>query len=159
MNKLAVFLRETSLGRFLIPLGIILLVFSVFTFKAVDHTKGFTRTSAVVTRTELYEEAYTDSNNNHYDATYTVYVKYTVDGKQYEEEYGIFSGIKEGDKTTICYNPNDPTEIAQPNSILLPICMAAAGVIALIGGVISLIRAYNRRKALKIQEEGWTHGN
>ena len=62
MNKLATFFRESSAGRFLIPLGLILIVFSFFTFKAVDHAKDFIKTEATVTKAELYEQAY---NKNH----------------------------------------------------------------------------------------------
>ncbi|MBQ6074525.1 MAG: DUF3592 domain-containing protein [Lachnospiraceae bacterium] len=157
MNKLAAFYRDYGTAGFLIPVGLIVLVFGIFTFSAVNRIKNFPRTDAAVTRTELYEQEYTDKDGRH-EATYTVFVKYTVDGKEYESEYGVFSGYKAGDRVEIAYNPKDPKDIAQPNGILLPIGMTAAGAAALIGGVVSVINTRKKRQALKQQEEEWTHG-
>lgn len=155
MNKLATFFRDFSAARFFIPAGIILLIVSVFVFKGVDHAKDFIKTEAVVTRADLFEEEYVDDQGDHHEATYDVYVKYTVDGKGYEEEYGVFPGYSVGDKVTISYNPNDPAEIAQPNTIVLPIVIAALGAVFLIGGILSTVKTIKKRKALRIQEEGW----
>ena len=137
MNKIAAFFRDYALARALIPIGIALLVFSVLTFGAVDRIKNFSRTDAVVTRAELVEEEYRDSDGTH-DAVYRIFVKYTVDGKEYESEYGEFTQYKAGDRVKIVYNPSDPTDIAQPNGFLLPIIIAAAGAAALIGGITQI---------------------
>lgn len=158
MNKFATFFREISLGRFLIPLGIFLIVFGVITFFCIDNTKNYIKTEATVSKIELYEEEhYVD--DTHYDATYTVYVKYTVDGKEYNEEYGVFSNYKVDDKVTISYNPSNPSEIAQPNSIILPIILIIAGIGTLIGGIVSIKNAIKRNKRLKEQEKEWSNGN
>ena len=101
MNNISKFFRETSVGRFFIPLGIVLVVFSIFMFVSMDNTKNYKKTEAVVSRTELYEDSYYDDEGNKVEATYTVYVKYSVDGKDYEEEYGVLSGYNENDKVTI----------------------------------------------------------
>ena len=159
MNNLATFLRESRVGRFFIPAGIILIIFSVFAFKAVDKAKNYVKIDANVTKTELYEKAYTDDEGTHHEATYKVFVKYVVDGTEYEEEYGIFSNYKIGDKVKISYNPKNPKEIAQPNTIILPIIILALGVISLVGGIISVIRSIKKHKELKLQEEGWKNGN
>ena len=158
MNKLATFMRATYIGRALIPIGLILMIVSIFVFRSVDHTRDFKKVDAVVSRVDPYEAEYTDAQGDHHEATYTIYMKYTVDGKEYEEEYGVFSGIKVGDKHTILYNPLDPKEIAQSNSIILPIVLLAGGAASFIGGVISLIRAARKQKALKKQEEEWAYG-
>ena len=152
-------MRATYVGRALIPIGLILMVVSFFVFRSVDHISDFKKTEAVVSSLEPAEAEYTDDQGNHHDATDTVYMKYTVDGKEYEEEYGIYSGFKVGDKKTICYNPLDPKEIAQPNGYIIPIIMLAGGAAAFIGGVISLFRAAKKQKALKKQEEEWTNGS
>ena len=155
MNKLATFMRATYIGRALIPIGLILMVVSIFVFRAVDHTSDFKKVDAVVSRLEPAEAEYTDNEGQHHDATDTVYMKYTVDGKEYEEEYGVFSGYKVGEKKTISYNPLNPMEIAQPTGIWLPIVMLGGGAALFAGGIISLIRAAKKQKALKKQEEEW----
>lgn len=158
MNNIFKLFRETSFGRFFIPLGVILIVVSIFTFISIDNTKGYVKTEGIVSKTELYEEAYYDGDT-HFDATYTVYVKYTVDNTEYEEEFGVFSNYSKGDKVTISYNPSNPKEIAQPNSIVLPIVLLILGIASLVGGIISLIKSIKKLKTLKLQEEGWKNGN
>lgn len=157
MNKMASFLRATYVGRALIPIGLILMVVSIFIFRSVDHIRDFRKTEAVVSRLEHAEDEYTDEQGQHHAATDTVYVKYTADGKEYEEEFGVFSGYKEGDRLSICYNPMNPTEISSPTSIVLPIAMLGGGAAAFIGGIISLIRAARKHKALRKQETEWTN--
>ena len=66
--------------------------------------------------------------------------------------------MNEGDKVTINYNPDDYHDIGQPHSMLLPYGIIAAGAAALAVGVVSVIRAINKSKALKKQEEEWQNG-
>ena len=53
MNKIFTFARETSLGRFLIPAGIILVVFGIITMNLSISTENYIRTEATVSRAEL----------------------------------------------------------------------------------------------------------
>lgn len=158
MNSIFKFFRDYSTARFFIPLGIILIIIGGFMFISVNNTKNYIKTSAVVSKTELYEEEYYDGDTHH-EATYNIYVKYNVDGKEYEEEYGVFSGYKKGDKVTISYNPTNPSEIAQPISIVLPIALLIGGIVSFACGILSIIKTVKKNKALKIQEEGWKNGN
>ena len=43
--------------------------------------------------------------------------------------------------------------------MLLPYGVIAAGVLALAGGVYSIIRVNRKNRAMKKQEEAWKHGN
>jgi len=158
MDNVFKFFRETSFARFFIPLGIILIVFGIFAAISINNTKDYIKTEAVVSRTELAEEEYYDGENHH-EATYTVYVKYTVDGMEYDEEYGVFSEYKVGDKVTISYNPNNPSEVAQPNTFVLPLVLIVLGIASLVGGVISIIKFVKKSKMMKKQEEGWANAN
>ncbi len=158
MNNFFIFFRESGFGRFFIPLGIILIVVGGFMFFGIKNTKDYIKIDAVVSKTELYQDAYYD-NDTHYDATYTVYVKYTVDGKEYNEEYGVFSGYKAGDRVTISYNPTNPSEIAQPINMIWPIALLVLGIISLVGGIINIIKTVKKIKMLKNQEKGWSNGN
>ena len=158
MNDLATFFRESRVARFFIPAGIFLIIFSILLFVIDNQNKNYIKTEAVVSKIKLAEEEHTDSEGNHLEATYTVFVKYTVEGKEYEEELGILSGYKEGDKVIITYNPSDPSQISQPSSIILAIGVLLAGIASLVGGIISAIRAVQKHKAMKTQEEGWKNG-
>lgn len=155
MNKIFTFFRESYLARFLIPFGIICIIVSIFMFISIDHNKNYIKVDSIVSKTELVEEEYTDIDGNHHDATYRIFVKYTVDGRNYEEELGEFSGFEKGDKIVISYNPEDPTQIAQPIGYIVPSIICAGGVVALVAGIISIIRVVKRHKAMKVQEEGW----
>ena len=158
-NGLARFFRASYLPMFFLPAGVILIVFGIFTFNSVEHTKNFIRTEAVVSKTELFESGYTDADGNYQPATYTVYVKYTVDGTEYESEYGVFTGYYPGDSVKICYDPNDPSSAYQPNGIILPIALFSGGILFLIGGAISAVREIKKYKKLKEQEKEWADGN
>lgn len=157
-NGFARFFRAFYLARFLIPVGVILILVSVFVFMAVDKSKDYPETEATVSKIELFEEEYTESDGTVHEATYTVYVDYTVDGKDYKNvEYGVFQkGYKAGDKVTIKYNPENPEDITQPNTFLLPILLLAGGVAALVGGIASIVVEVKKHKKLKKQEEEWT---
>ena len=157
MNSIATFFRESRTGRFLIPLGMILIIFSIFVFIANEHNKNYIPIEAIVSKTELYEEAYTDVDGNYVEATYTVYVKYTVNEREYNVALGEFSGYKKGDKIKIAYNPENPEEITQQTGIILPIAMFIGGIVALIWGVISFIKVIKKHKEMKNQEKGWSN--
>ena len=142
MQKATSILKSTNIGKFLIPAGIILIIFSIFIFYIVSSSQGYLETDAVVSRTELYEKTGESADDifdvfgNSRDKTNTVYVKYTVDGIEYEEIYGVFTGYKEGDKIKICYDPNDPKILVQPGNMLHPAVILAVGIAAIIAGII-----------------------
>ena len=67
MNNIATIFRESRVGRFFVPLGIILIAVGIVLFVINDHHKDFIKTEATVTKTELYEESYTDAEGNYFD--------------------------------------------------------------------------------------------
>lgn len=150
MQKVNRILQSTNIGKFLIPAGVILILFSIFIFYVVSSSQGYMETDAVVVRTELYENPEEtqqsdetvadifDVFGNTRDRTKTIYVNYTVDGVEYEEVYGVFTGYKEGDKIRVCYDPEDPTKLVQPGSLLHPAVILAVGVAAIIAGIFCL---------------------
>ena len=158
MNKLFTFFRESMTARFLIPLGIILMVFGAFMFIINNKNQNYIKVEAVVSKTELVEEEHTNIDGNTVEATYRVYVKYNVDGTEYEEELGELSGKYEiGKKINIYYNPKDPSQITQTISLVLPIVIIVGGLAALIGGIISGLNAVKRYNKMKEQEKGWAN--
>lgn len=145
MQKTTSILKSANIGKFLVPAGVMLILFSIFMFYVVTSSQGYMETDAVVTRTEEYEKP-TESDEtevdlfdvfeNERDKKSTVYVKYTVNGTEYEEVYGVFTGYKEGDRIRICYDPDDPKTLTQPGSLLHPAVILAVGIAAVIAGII-----------------------
>ena len=158
MNKIITIIRESALARFLIPAGIILIVFGVVFFGASKRNQHYKQTSAQVTSVTLEEAASTDVNGNRTEATYTLGIRYTVDGKEYENDLSGMSKREAGDRIVIYYDPDDPNMITQTKSLILPLIIIAVGIGAVVAGIVSgvnVIRRYNRMKA---QEREWSHG-
>ncbi|MBR1413254.1 MAG: hypothetical protein IJ574_01105 [Bacilli bacterium] len=158
MNNIATFFRESKTARFFIPLGIILIIVSIFMFVIDKNNKDYIPTVATITKTELSREATTDQEGNREEAMYYVYIKYTVDGKEYEAELGEMFEQKIGDKIDIVYNPKDPTNISMPASPILNTVLLVGGIASLVGGIISAVNTVKRQKTLKKQEESWNNG-
>ena len=149
MNRFARFLRDYALARFLLPLGVVAIIFGCVALGPDAKRLNYPKTQATVTRAELYEEAY-DEGDTHHDATYTIYVKYAVDGVEYEEAYGVHPEMKPGETLTINYNPNNHRDIGQPISMLLPYGIIASGIAALAGGIFSIIHTNKKNRNLRV---------
>ena len=156
MKKFIQLMQLTTFGRFLLPAGIILLIFGLFSLGSVKDARNYIQTDAVISRTELYREAY-DEKGEHHEAEYDVFVKYSVDGKEYESELGILSGVNVGDAMKVYYNPADPSEVVQMrNQAIIPYVALGLGVLALIGGAINVSKAVQKLKRLQEQEAEWS---
>ena len=157
MNKIIAFFRESSTARFFVPMGIVLIVFGIAMFIINTKNEDYIKTEAVISKSELVEPEHIDMDGNTVEATYKVYVKYTVDGKGYDEELGELSGeYKTGEKMTIYYNPDDPSQITQTKSKIIPVVIASLGCASLVGGIVSGVNAFKRNKKMKEQEKGWS---
>ena len=155
MSKLATIFRESRTARFLIPLGITVLIFGIFMFVVNSKNQNYIETQAVVTNVTLYEEAYYDANENYIEATYDVSLKYSVDGKEYEGQFTGISKYNVGDKIKIYYNPSNPIQITQTKSLILPAVIIFAGIGLLAAGIVNIVNVVKKQKQMKIQEEGW----
>ena len=158
MNKIITIIRESALARFLIPAGILLIVFGVVFFGASKRNQHYKQTSAQVTSVTLEEAASTDVNGNRTEATYTLGIRYIVDGKEYENDLSGMSKREAGDRIVIYYDPDDPNMITQTKSLIIPLVIIAAGIGAVVARIVkgvNVIRRYNRMKA---QEREWSHG-
>ena len=158
MNSMATFFRESRTARFFIPAGIILIIFGIYMFIINNNNQNYVETESTVTSAEVDQEAYTDAEGNQVEATYTVKLTYTVNEKEYKGELSGVSKHNTGDKMKIYYNPDNPTQITQTKSLILPVVIILAGVASLAGGIISSVRAIKEHKEMKIQEEGWKNG-
>jgi len=158
MNKIIMIIRESALARFLIPAGVILIVFGVVFFGASKRNQHYKQTEAQVTSVELEEAASTDATGNRTEVTYLLGLKYTVGGREYEADLSGMSKYEVGDRITIYYDPADPNRITQTKSLVIPLIIIAAGIAAVVAGIISGVNAIRRYKNMKAQEREWTHG-
>ena len=136
MDKIATFFRESSIAKFLIPLGLMLFIFGIVIFIINTGNKDYVEVESVVSNVVLTQEAYTDVDGTFVEASYDVSVKYTVDGNEYESVLSGLSKYNIGDKMTIYYNPENPNQITQTKSLILPIIMIIAGIIAFVAGIV-----------------------
>jgi hypothetical protein len=63
-----------------------------------------------------------------------------------------------GDRISIYYDPADPKAITQTKSLILPLIIIAAGIAAVVGGIVSGINTIQKYKKMRAQEREWTHG-
>ena len=157
MNKIITIIRESALARFLIPAGVILIVFGVVFFGASKQNQDYIETEAQVTSVELEEAASTDAAGNRTEATYLLGLKYTVDGKAYEADLSGMSKREVGDRITIYYDPTDPSQITQTKSLIIPLIIIAAGIGACVAGIVSGVNAIRKYNTMKAQEREWSH--
>ena len=120
----------------ILVVGIAFVIASVFVLKAPKVERVETEATVV----EINEDY--DSINE--TTTYEVFVDYEVDGKQYTHaEYGSYTtGMKVGDKVTVEYNPEDPSDVQAPGADNIPYIILAVGAVAVILGIVLLVRAF-----------------
>ena len=76
------------------------------------------------------------------ETVYHVFVDYTVEGKSYTHvQYGSYhTGMQEGDAVSLQYNAANPAEIQAPGSVSIPYILIGVGVLAIVLGVVILVR-------------------
>ena len=109
----------------------------VMGFKDLRYQKEYVPATAVVSSVQHVEEL----RNAHTD----IYVKYTVDGKQYESLLQGYQGKwNVGDEIQVRYDPADPAVVVSvgPSSTTM---MFIAGAIAIVLGLAGAIRLFINR--------------
>ena len=157
MNKMFTFMRESQTARFLIPAGLILIIFGIVVFVISLNNQNYIKIEATVANVEETQETNVDDDGTNTTTVYNATVNYTVGGKEYTQTLDNVSKCKIGDKMDIYYNPKDPNQITQTKSIILPIVIIFVGIISLTGGIISAINAVKRHKKMKEQERSWAN--
>lgn len=157
MNKMVSFMRESSAARFLLPVGIMLIIFGVVMFVINNKNQDYIKIEATVIDVKEEEDKVTDGDGNHTSIAYNVTLNYTVDDKEYTGTLDNVSKQKVGDKMVIYYNPKDPNQITQTKSLILPIIIIVAGIASLTAGIISAVNAVKRHKKMKDQERSWAN--
>ena len=146
MDKLFTFIRESGPARFLIPAGIMLIIFGIIFFAINKENQDYIEIEATVSSVELLEDEYIDADGNIVAASYSANVKYFVDEREYDAKLDNVSKYDVGEKVTIYYNPKDPNQVTMSKSLVLPLIIIGGGVAALIGGIISGVSVIKKHK-------------
>ncbi len=112
------------------------ILFIVLGFVGISQAKNFPEVDAVVTSVE--RESTVDSDGTTSE-TVTVFVEYTVDGKEYNEKLDdANSNVKEGDRISVRYNPEKPDKVTATTKTA-GIVRIVFGIVIALAGIASLV--------------------
>jgi len=99
--------NSTKIAILCLVLGIVAVIFGS---NAYQKTKSFVETTATISRVEV---EYKTSSRDSSDKSYTVFVNYRLNGKDYRDVQLDYyeDGYEEGKTIPIFYNPQDPSDI------------------------------------------------
>ena len=157
MNKIITFMRESQTARFFIPAGALLIVFGVIIFIITLNNQDYIKTEATVINVEETQDTTVVDGENQITTVYNATLNYVVDGKEYTQTLDNVPKCKVDDKMTIYYNPDNPSQITQTKSFVLPMVIIAGGIAFLTGGIISAVNAIKKHKKMKEQERNWAN--
>ncbi|MBQ6035813.1 MAG: DUF3592 domain-containing protein [Lachnospiraceae bacterium] len=143
-NKIARFMRNTGLLRFLLPLGIIMIVFG-FIAGGLKPAK-YELTKGTVTSVREY----TDVEDNETKTRYEAEFNYTVDGKQYTNSFeGLSEKPNVGDEIKVYYRPEDPQQVSNTSiGGFLGTIMLGLGAIVIVLAILSGVKAFKKSHEL-----------
>ena len=119
-----------------------------------NFLKNAQQTNAVISRIE--KEYYYDSDGER-KAKHSVWVKYEINGKQYEELLDYYSSdMSEEDTIIINYSPDDPSKIITNigSKILGFVIVPLGGIFAMLGLVFILKKVLSDKKRNKLIRSG-----
>lgn len=141
-NKFARFMRNTGPARFFIPAGLILIVFGILLL--VMNSGNFVQTTAKVTAVTEVVRIDTEDQQE-----YKIEFQYDVDGKTYDGSFQLGKKYQVGDEMTIYYDSANPEKVTNTkNGNLIGIIMIAVGALALAGGTVATVKAFQKSRAL-----------
>ncbi len=107
--------------------GIVLIVLG---FVTKHKQSDYTETTATITNIET-EPGAGDEADSH-----RVFVKYTVDGKEYNEELDNYkSSYSVGDTIKVKYNPENPSDVTSSGYFVVIILFVIGGILTLGSGI------------------------
>lgn len=142
-NKFARIMRNTGPARFLIPVGIFMIIFGVI--MSGFKTDKFLETTGKVTGVEEHIEYVDSKQQTVYDVSFT----YTADGKTYEGRFdNLGKAPKVGDDVKVYYDPENPERITNSKMDFLAPILIGVGALAIVGGVVLTVKAFKKSKEL-----------
>ena len=112
------------------------ILFIVMGFVGISQVKNYPEVDAIVTSVERDSTIDADGTTTE---NITVYVSYTVDGKEYNEQLDDTNGdVKEGDQITVRYNPEKPDKVTATTKTA-GIVRIVFGIVITLAGLASLV--------------------
>ena len=128
--------------------AIFLAIASAFSKIAEEQGKTYLPTEAVITEIKI-------TRNCEGETSYHPYIKYTVDGKEYNTELDFYSSsMHEGQTITILYHPEKPTRIVYEEgyelfTTIFGVCgwiMLFVGAVPFVAGIVVIIISFRKPK-------------
>lgn len=157
MNKIITFMRDSQTSRFFIPAGLLLIIVGIIAFVITLNNQSYIKTEATVINVEKKQESTVVDGENQITTVYNATLNYKVDEKEYTQNLDDVSKCSVGDKMTIYYNPDNPSQITQSKNLVFPIIIIVGGIAFLTGGIISAVNAVKKHKKMKEQERSWAN--
>lgn len=124
--------RQQSTSTFFriwISISLVFLVIGVIAFGSSLYFRiNAKETTALVTDVQ-------NTVNSDGDERKVVHVKYSVDGKEYNETINYISGVMVGESASILYDPNDPDQVRNKAEIFQISIFPAMGILFLGAGL------------------------
>jgi len=150
-------MKKTKKKSFLVPIifmlaGIGIVVFiTITTVNANDFQKTASQTTAIVTK--IKEVVREDTDGNDY-TEHTVYVVFTVNGKEYSGVYNDYhSSMNQGSQVKVYYNPDNPSEFYAEVSIASAVGVGIAGSAVFLVGVLLMIAINKKDKTNQLHTD------
>lgn len=128
-------IKKYSKIRFSVGIIIVGIIISAIagTMFAAPDTGNYEKVNATITNIE--------SRQNGDDTEYTVYVKYSVDGKEYQTELGAYQSNWDVGTDVECeYNVENPAELRTGDGKMMSLIICAVGIVAVIYGALTLVK-------------------
>jgi len=133
MSNISKLLRRYATPVVIIIMGIVLVVFGNV---RKQRDSSYIKTEGVITAIESDYDFATETEEH------TVYVKYTVDGVEYNSTMGDFeASFKEGQTIKIAYNPANPSEILYQGGVSMGLIIGI-GIAAIVVGAVLLVLTF-----------------
>ncbi len=125
-------------GGIFLLLSLFMIAFDMqFKSQAIEHT-------ATITHIER-------SRDSDGDTRHTVYVRYSVNGQEYNRPLGYYSyNMSVGDPVQIYYHSENPNRITSKGAVILPLIFLAVGLIVLSIGIILSVSKLKKKKLRRL---------
>ncbi|MDO4816596.1 MAG: hypothetical protein Q4A83_08385 [Bacillota bacterium] len=137
---LLVFIGIRTVG--LILLGLAFIVLGVYVL--INPAEYDYEATATISRIEATGGEWVTDADGHetYEDTYTVYVSYDFEGREIKdaELNSYSSSMKVGDSVDIEFNADDTAHVSEVGFSILPIVAIVAGTVAVVVGVVEIIK-------------------
>ncbi|MCR5611644.1 MAG: DUF3592 domain-containing protein [Clostridiales bacterium] len=140
-------MRNTGPARFLVPAGLILIIFGIILLGI--KMDNYAETVGKVTDVQQYIDHTGEDEQTLFDVSFD----YTVEGIKYS---GCFDGIGKsynvGDEIKVFYDPENPHKTTNSKGAgMIGLIAIGLGALSAVGGVLLAVKAFRKSKELDVQ--------